>query len=216
MIFDNSSDYVSTDKKYIVVYAMGYYVQYQWYKNDIVSNVGGTPIEGAIYSFYEPSPDDDCAAYYCVVTSNHNGYTSTKVSSPILNANEYRKADYSKYNKLQEEVYSLNRVLYDEELLHQLDELLNVDMTGLKLSQQHVLDNYVQQLQEMLDIVKGSFVLGDVNLDGQVTAIDARILLLATVNLQNLIGKQVYSADMDGNGEITAIDARMILQKATE
>ena len=216
VIFDNSSDFVSTDKKYIVVYAMGYYVQYQWYKNDIVSNVGGTPIDGATYFFYEPSPDDDCAAYYCVVTSNHNGYTSTKVSSPILNANEYRKADYSKYNKLQEEVYSLNRILYDEELLHQLDELLNVDMTGLKLSQQHILDNYVQQLQEMLDVVKASFVLGDVNLDGKVTAIDARILLLATVNLQNLTGKQVYSADMDGNGEFTAIDARMILQKATE
>lgn len=216
VIFDNSSDYVSTDKKYIVIYAMGYYVEYQWYKNEIVSNVGGTPIEGATYFFYEPLPSDDCAAYYCVVTSHHNGYTSTRVSSPILNAPEYRKADYSQYNKIIQEAYSLNSALYDEELLRQLDELLNVDMTGLKLSQQHILDNYVQQLQEMLNVVKASFVLGDVNLDGKVTAIDARIVLLAIVDLQNLSGKQIYSADMDGNGEFTAVDARMILEKATK
>ncbi len=216
VIFDNSSEYVTTDKKYIVIFAMGYGMQYQWYKNDIVSNVGGTPIEGATYFFYEPSPDDDCAAYYCVVTSSHNGYSATEVSSPILNAAEYRKADYSKYNKLQEEIYSLNRVLYDEELLRQLDELVSVDMTGLKLSQQDVLDNYVQQLEEMLTLVKESFVLGDINLDGTVSAIDARMVLLATANLKQLTGKQVYSADLDGNGEITAIDARMILQKIVE
>lgn len=216
VIFDNSSDYVTTDKKYIVIFAMGYGMQYQWYKNDIVSNVGGTPIEGATYFFYEPSPDDDCAAYYCVVTSTHNGYSATEVSSPILNAAEYRKADYSKYNKLQEEIYSLNRILYDEEFLCQLDELVSVDMTGLKLSQQDILDNYVQQLEEMLSLVKDSFVLGDINLDGTVSAIDARMVLLVTANLKQLTGKQVYSADMDGNGEITAVDARMILQKTVE
>ncbi len=211
-----SSTQVTVGDKYIVVYAFGFNCEYQWYKNDILSNVGGTLIEGATSFYYMPSPDDDSAAYYCVVTSRNGDYVSSNTTSPIVNAPEYRKADYSQYNKLKQEIYSLNRILYDEELLNQLDELSNVDMSDLKLSQQDILDNYVQQLQKMLKIVKESFVLGDLNFDGKVSAIDARIVLLTTVNLQSLVGKQIYSADMDGNGEVTAVDARMILQKVVE
>ena len=212
----SSSTQVTVGDKYIVVYAFGFNCEYQWYKNDILSNVGGTPIEGATSFYYMPSPDDDSAAYYCVVTSRNGEHVSSNTTLPIVNAPDYRKADYSQYNNLKQEIYSLNRNLYDEELLNQLDELSNVDMSDLKLSQQDILDTYVQQLQEMLTLVKNSFVLGDLNFDGRVSAIDARIVLLTTVNLQSLAGKQIYSADMDGNGEITSVDARMILQKAVE
>lgn len=213
---ESSSTQVTVGDKYIVVYAFGFNCEYQWYKNDILSNVGGKPIAGATSFYYVPSPDDDSAAYYCVVTSRNGNHVSSNTTLPIVNAPEYRKADYSQYNKLKQEIYSLNRNLYDEKLLNQLDELSNVDMSDLKLSQQDILDTYVQQLQEMLTLVKNSFVLGDLNYDGNVSAIDARIVLLSTVNLQSLEGKQIYSADMDGNGEITAIDARMILQKVVE
>ena len=71
-------------------------------------------------------------------------------------------------------------------------------------------------MEELLALVKESFILGDLNFDGKVSAIDARIVLLAIVNLQSLAGRQIYSADMDSNGEVTAIDARMILQKTVE
>lgn len=216
VILDESSSGVTVEDEYIVVYAFGFDCYYQWYRNDIVSNIGGTPIEGATSFYFKPSPDDNCEAYYCVITSSHNGYTSINVTSPIVNADEYRRADYSKYNMLKAEIYSLNRSLYDDELLRQLDEFSNVDMSGLKFSQQEILDNYVNQLKELLTQVKDSFVLGDINLDGKVSAIDARIVLLVTVNIQELSGKQVYSADMDGNGEVTAVDARMILQKVVE
>lgn len=210
------SSQVTVGDEYIVVYAFGFDLEYQWYKNDIISNVGGTPIDGATNFYYKPSADDDSAAYYCVITSRNGENESSNKTSPIVNAPEYRKADYTQYNKLQQEIYSLNRVLYDEELLRQLDELLDIDMTGLKLSEQHVLDNYVQQLQEMLTLVKASFVLGDLNFDGIVSSIDARIVLLGTANLQSLTVKQSYSADMDGNGEVTAVDARLILQKVVK
>lgn len=215
-LHESSSTQVTVGDEYIVVYAFGFNCEYQWYKNDIISNVGGEPIDGATQFYYMPSPYDDSAAYYCVVTSRNGQYVSSNTTLPIVNAPEYRKADYSKYNKLHQDVYSLNRSLYDDELLRQLDELLKVDMSGLKLSQQDILDNYVQQLEEILTLVKKSFVLGDLNFDGRVSAIDARIVLLATVNLQSLAGRQIYSADMDSNGEVTAIDARMILQKTVE
>lgn len=215
-VVQEDSSQVTVGDEYIVVYAFGFDLEYQWYKNDIISNVGGKPIEGATQFYFKPSPDDDSAAYYCVVTSRNGSNVNSNSTAPIVNAPEYRKADYSQYNKIIQEAYSLNSALYDEELLRQLDEMLKIDMTGIRLSNQHVLDNYVQQLQEMLDIVKASFVFGDVNFDGRVTAYDARIVMLVTVDLETLSGKQIYSADMDENGEITAIDARMILEKATK
>ena len=155
--------------------------------------------------------------YPVILEENINCYEHIMgYAEGLYSYDTYQFADYSKYNRLHQDIYSLNRNLYDDELLHQLDEFLKVNMSGLKLSQQEILDNYVRQLEELLTMVKESFVLGDLNFDGKVSAIDARIVLLATVNLQSLAGRQIYSADMDGNGEITAIDARMILQKTVE
>ncbi len=211
-----SSTQVTVGDKYIVVYAFGFNCEYQWYKNDILSNVGGTPIEGATSFYYMPSAYDDCEAYYCVVTSKDGEFVNSNTTLPIINAPEYRKADYSKYNKLKQEIYSLNRILYDELLLKQLDELSSVDMSDMKLSQQEVLDNYVLQLEEALALVKNSFLAGDINFDGKVSSIDARIVLMFTVNKEMLSEKQKYYADMDNNSEVTAIDARLILQKAIE
>ena len=67
------------------------------------------------------------------MTSKNGEFVSSNTTSPIVNAPEYRKADYSQYNKLKQEIYSLNRNLYDEELLNQLDELSNVDFVKNKL-----------------------------------------------------------------------------------
>lgn len=53
---------------------------------------------------------------------------------------------------------------------------------------------------------------GDVNGDGRVTAIDARITLQASVGLVELTEEAFKTADVNGDGKITAIDARWILQ----
>lgn len=215
-IYYKTSTQVSVDETYIVVYAIGFNCTYQWYRNDTVSNVGGTPIEGAIQFFYEPSPEDNCAAYYCVVTSDDGTYHSTITTDPILNAPEYRDADYTEYNKLIEEINSLDRTLYDEEHLKQLDELLEIDISGLKLSQQDDVDAHVSQLSVALELVKHSFVMGDLNGDNHVSAIDVRFVLQYVAGIQTFTNKQFTSADMDGDGIITASDARLIMQKALE
>ena len=63
-------------------------------------------------------------------------------------------------------------------------------------------------------IVGSSSVLGDVNGDGNVTAIDARLVLKHSVGETTLSESQQNLADMNCDGKISAIDARIILRKS--
>ena len=58
-----------------------------------------------------------------------------------------------------------------------------------------------------------SFVKGDVNNDGKVTATDARTILRASAKLETLSGQPAKNADMNADGSITAEDAREALRK---
>lgn len=57
-----------------------------------------------------------------------------------------------------------------------------------------------------------SFLKGDVNSDGKVTAADARTLLRAASKLEELDDSQKKTADIDNDGQITAADARAALR----
>lgn len=57
-----------------------------------------------------------------------------------------------------------------------------------------------------------STVKGDVDLDGIVTAADARIILRVSAGLEALTGQALLNADIDGDGKITAADARLALR----
>ena len=54
--------------------------------------------------------------------------------------------------------------------------------------------------------------LGDFDLDGEITAADARMVLRAAVGLETLTDFQKLISDYDGNGDISAADARMVLR----
>lgn len=55
---------------------------------------------------------------------------------------------------------------------------------------------------------------GDVDLDGSVTAADARLALRASVQLETLSAEKSVNADADRSGKITAADARLILRRS--
>ena len=59
-----------------------------------------------------------------------------------------------------------------------------------------------------------SFVKGDVNNDGNVTAADARIILRCSAKLEVLSGQAAENADVDGDGDTDAADARAALRKS--
>ena len=57
---------------------------------------------------------------------------------------------------------------------------------------------------------------GDIDGDGTVTAIDARLVLRASVGLVTLSSAQRTAADVDRDGEVTAMDARLILRASVD
>ena len=57
-----------------------------------------------------------------------------------------------------------------------------------------------------------SAIFGDVNADGAVTAVDARLALRFASKLQKYTEAQKKQCDMDKNGKITSADARRILR----
>ncbi len=57
-------------------------------------------------------------------------------------------------------------------------------------------------------------ILGDVNGDGKVTAIDARWVLQIAAGVKTVSDEEMALADANGDGKVTAIDARKILQIA--
>lgn len=63
-------------------------------------------------------------------------------------------------------------------------------------------------------VLDGTAVIGDVNGDGKVTAVDARWALQCAAKKRTLTAKQFALADINGDGKISAVDARQILKKA--
>ena len=55
---------------------------------------------------------------------------------------------------------------------------------------------------------------GDINGDGKVTSVDARLALRYAARLQSLTASQLSAGDMDGDGKLRAADARHILRIA--
>ena len=59
-----------------------------------------------------------------------------------------------------------------------------------------------------------SFIRGDADGDGDITAADARLILRASAGIEKLQGQNMKNADADGDSEITAADARIVLRES--
>ena len=57
---------------------------------------------------------------------------------------------------------------------------------------------------------------GDINNDGKITAMDARLALRISAKLDESSEIQMKIADFNGDGKVTAMDARLILRKAAK
>lgn len=60
--------------------------------------------------------------------------------------------------------------------------------------------------------MEGVYIIGDVDANGKVSAMDARLALRASASLDLLEGLAFEAADVNGDGRITANDARSILR----
>lgn len=57
-------------------------------------------------------------------------------------------------------------------------------------------------------------LLGDVNGDGMVSAVDAALAARYAAGLEQLTAEQLWAADVDGDGEVTSEDASLIAEYA--
>ena len=92
---------------------------------------------------------------------------------------------------------------------------MKTDILGLMASDQETIDLYVSTLKETLKKIIGT-VMGDLDGNGLVSAIDARIALQYSVEDGELNYAQILAGDLNGDGEVTAIDARRMLQMSVE
>ncbi len=209
-------DKIDPEDTFIMVYALGFNCQYQWYRNSEVSNIGGTIIDGATNYYYEPSDEDPAQAYYCVITSSDGINTNSIVTKPIRRASAFVPADYSRYHEAVDEANAIDRSMYREEELSILDHLVSIDVSGLADSRQEELDSLTEKIRDELDKLKTPLALGDLNGDGAVTSIDVRIALKYVAEITELSKREIIAGDLNEDGELTSLDVRYILQKAAE
>lgn len=118
------------------------------------------------------------------------------------------------------------------------DELGDMIVDG-KINAEVFLPDYITKIRNQLGIGKESlttaervtppeqelstepvtapqFMPGDVNGDGEITVLDARLILRRAIKLITLTPGQEKLADVDGDGKITVIDARIVLRVATK
>ena len=204
-------DRVNIEDKYIIIHTVGFNCKYQWYKNEEFSNEGGTPIEGATKYFYEPNRDD-ARCYYCVITSDDGINSNTITTNYIVNAPEYRSADFTEYNELYEEYQNLDRTLYKEGALDEADRLFSIKVSDLTLAQQDLLDSIVSDIRNAINSAELNYSLYDVNNDGKITILDARLALKAVVGSITLTPLQILATDVNNDSKISISDSRAILK----
>jgi hypothetical protein len=101
-------------------------------------------------------------------------------------------------------------------------QILNVEYTENRWVFQMVFSatdfNYVEQVEIIFNddytvaSIRLMSELGDVNSDGNITAVDARMILQYVAGIIKKDSFNTACADINGDGNITAVDARFILQ----
>ena len=126
---------------------VGFNRQYQWYANDVNSNEGGTPIEGATGKNFNPA-DYYAPYYYCVVTSKDGDFDPITIKTSACE-NRTQTADYTALDKVLNEFDSSQSELYTAESWSDYSTAVAVGASidrGLAKSKQNIIDAAVKEI----------------------------------------------------------------------
>lgn len=140
MEYTNETQILSPD-------VIGFNRTYQWYGSFTADNKAGTPIDGATDKDFKPADYPVYPYYYCVVTSTDVGRQSIKIYTGVT-ANKVDSVDYSAYNAAVEKANALEREYYKD--LTALDEALAVDVSGLNILDQDIVDTQTRAIEDAL------------------------------------------------------------------
>lgn len=127
---------------------IGFNRTYQWYGSLTADNTAGEPIEGATEKEFNPAEYPAYPYYYFVVTSTDVGFDPIEIRTGVT-ANKVAAADYSAYNTAVEKANALDRSLYADTT--ELDEALAVDVSGLTILDQDIVDTQTQAIEDALN-----------------------------------------------------------------
>ena len=126
---------------------IGFNRTYQWYGSLTADNTAGEPIEGATEKEFNPAEYPAYPYYYFVVTSTDVGFDPIEIRTGVT-ANKVAAADYSAYNTAVEKANALEREYYKD--LTDLDAALAVDVSGLTVSEQAIVDAQTKAIEDAL------------------------------------------------------------------
>ena len=91
------------------------------------------------------------------------------------------------------------------------------DSNALKASTEASTEDASEVVSEVItEPAKETYLMGDMNNDGKITVIDARIALRIAVDLEEATAVQEILGDINGVEGITTVDARAILRVAVK
>lgn len=79
-----------------------------------------------------------------------------------------------------------------------------------------MLNSHIEKIRDAISSIKLRFVLCDINADGKISVIDARLALKAVVGSYTLDKTQTLAADINGDGKISIADSRAILKSVLD
>ena len=192
---------------------VGFNRTYQWYANTEPSNIGGTAIAGATARNFDPLQYDPAPYYYCVVRSQDGNRTPVYIRTGVT-ANKTLPADYSRITAVKAKIPK-HLEYYSAETVAELQAVLDSINYTLPISRQEEVDAYADALEQALAGLYALFLIGDINQDGKVNAVDARWALQYASGVREFDSDQCKAADVNDDEKINAVDARWILQAAS-
>lgn len=126
---------------------IGFNRTYQWYGSFTADNTAGEPIKGATDKDFNPAEYPAYPYYYCVVTSTDVGFDPIEIRTGVT-ANKVDSADYSAYDAAVEKANALEREYYKD--LTALDVALAVDVSGLTIAEQAIVDAQTNAIEKAL------------------------------------------------------------------
>ncbi len=150
LLVNKLPEYITANSETVYIFAIGFDLQYQWYRNTENSTETGTPIEGATMSSYTFTDADKAPFYYCVITQTDMEKVSVITTDIIIK--DTKPADYTDYYAAVAKAQAIDRNLYEN--IYILDEILKQDVSGRYSCEQEIVDNQTQAIINAISALK--------------------------------------------------------------